>query len=227
MTTYNEKTKKRYDKRLKNFGYNPKTLGWIKGKQSLRFQILTSIGKLDNSSVLDLGCGFGDLYGFLKYCNIKCSYLGLELNPNIIDIGKKKYPKAELDIFDVEKNDIPRKFDWIIISGMFNFKRKRNYEFIENVLKKAFNSCKKGIAVDFLSAYVDFRNNDASYVSPEKIFKIGKKLSKRVIIRHDYMPFEFCSFIYKNQIITKDNSFKEAKMKLEPELRSNKWLKYA
>ncbi len=225
MVSFNEKTKKRYDERLRIYGYNPKSLGWLTGKQGIRFHILTSIGKLNNSSVLDIGCGFGDLYGFLNYMKYKCNYLGLELNPNLIEYGRKRYPNADFKKFNIETDKISGKFDWIIISGLFNFKRRKNYEFIESSLKKAFRSCREGIGVDFLSSYVDFKNKDAYYVSPEKILKICKKLSKRVVLRHDYLPFEFCVYIYKNQTITKDNSFKEITESLKPELRTNKWLK--
>lgn len=39
---------------------------------------------------------------------------------------------------------------------------------------------KKGVAMDFMSTCVDFKNSGAFYVSPEKIFKIAKNLSRRV-----------------------------------------------
>lgn len=56
----------RYAKRLTEFGYDPKTLGWNSGKQQERFQVLTSFVPPEAcGSVLDVGCGFGDLYGFL------------------------------------------------------------------------------------------------------------------------------------------------------------------
>ena len=30
-----------------------------------------------------------------------------------------------------------------------------------------------------------------------EIFKICKSLTKRVVLHHDYMPFEFCIYLYK------------------------------
>ena len=35
-------------------------------------------------------------------------------------------------------------------------------------------------------------------MDPEWVFGLGKSLSKRVALRHDYMPFEFCVYIYKS-----------------------------
>jgi len=66
---------------------------------------------------------------------------------------------------------------------------------------------KKGVAMDFMSTYVDFKNSRAFYVSPEKIFKIAKNLSRRVVIRHDYLPFKFYVYIYKNNKLTENQTF--------------------
>ena len=58
-----------YEARLDEFGYDVRSVGWgNKGSQDLRFKILSDIGDLTNNSVCDLGCGFGDLYLYLKSC---------------------------------------------------------------------------------------------------------------------------------------------------------------
>ena len=171
---YSLQTRRRYDKRLRQFGYDPKTLGWLKGKQGIRFSILTSIGDLKNSTVLDVGCGFGDLYGFLKYNKVNCKYLGLDLNHNLITCGKIQYPKAHFKVFDVEKDNITTKYDWIIISGLLNYKRKNSYEFIQFILKKMYKLCKKGLAVDFISNYVDFKKNNINYAILRYFNEIGR-----------------------------------------------------
>ncbi len=224
MTKISEATKNRYNKRLAEFGYNPKTLGWMKGRQGIRFSALTQIDNLNNSRILDVGCGFGDLYGFLKFKKLNFKYLGLDINPNLIQIGKKKYPKVKFRIFDIEKNKIPKNYDWAIISGLFNFKREDNYGFIEKCLKKIFLACNKGLAVDFMSSYVDSRTKNLSYTSPEKIMKISKNISKRLTIRHDFMPYEFCLYMYKDQKITNDNVFNSYKSSIPEKIRTDKWL---
>lgn len=55
---------KRYNDRLDKFGYAPESLGWGGGKerQYLRFKILSEIGLQVGDSILDVGCGFADMY---------------------------------------------------------------------------------------------------------------------------------------------------------------------
>ena len=62
-----ETLNKYYEKLYKKYGYSPKSLGWEKGKQFLRFHQLTCDFELKNASILDVGCGFGD---FIKYLNL-------------------------------------------------------------------------------------------------------------------------------------------------------------
>jgi len=107
--------------------------------------------------------------------------------------------------------------DWIFSSGVFDFKLSDNKSFIQNMFKKMFKICNKGVAADFMSSYVDFKNEKANYASPEEIFSFCKTISRRVTLRHDYMPSEFCVYIYKDDRINKRNVFEE----YEKELNSN------
>jgi len=84
-----------------------------------------------------------------------------------------------------------------------------SYRYIQSLLKEMFRISKNGVGMDFLSTYVDFKKAGNFHTSPERIFKIAKKLSKRVVIRHDYLPFEFCLYIYKNNKMNKNLAFKE------------------
>lgn len=78
------------------------------------------------------------------------------------------------------------------------------------MLMKMFELCNKGVAANFVSSYVDFRNENLYYAKPEEIFSFCKTLSRRMVLRHDYMPFEFCIYIYKDdRINNKRNVFGE------------------
>lgn len=199
-------TIKRYNERLKIYGDDPRSLGWLKGRQHIRFKVLSEIADLNNCTILDLGCGFGDLYGFLKK-KYSIDYTGYDINKNLIDIARNKNPDASFDVKDILSDKILKNFDYIISSGVFNFKLADNSSFAKNMLKKMLEICNKGIAVDFVTDYVDYRNRDLNYTSPEEIFSFCKTLSKRVTLRHDYMPFEFCIYLYKNDSIIENNVF--------------------
>ena len=52
-----------YENQLKKFGPVPAALGCPKGRQDIRFEALTEY-LIKGNSLLDYGCGFGDLFLF-------------------------------------------------------------------------------------------------------------------------------------------------------------------
>lgn len=196
-----------YTDLYKKYGETPASLGWPKGRQNLRFKIMSEIGELKNSKVLDVGCGFGDFFSYLKIKKKNVKYVGVDINPIFIDIAKSRHKNGTFFTRDIEKEKFRNFFDWSFAIGTTN--TGGTYDYIENSLKEMLRISKKGIAMDFMSSYVDFRRKGSSHFEPEKIFKIAKKLSKRVVIRHDYLPFEFCIYIYKNNKLTKKQIFSD------------------
>ncbi len=200
----------RYSERFNEFGYSPKTLGWDKGKQGLRFDVLTSGVDLKNKSVLDIGCGFGDLNKVLKIKFDKYKYTGIDVVDCLIQQGDGIFSSSNIKLIcgDFLNYNFEEKFDYAIASGIFNFKLSDmdNYSYIESVIVKALNICSIGIAFDFLSDKVDYQYEHTFHSSPEEILRIAYKYSRKVILRNDYMPFEFAIYIYKDDTFDPQNT---------------------
>jgi trans-aconitate methyltransferase len=214
MRAHREDTIKRYSKRLAKFGYDPRSLGWNKARQTVRFTVLGEIGELQNSSVLDVGCGFGDLYGYLQKSGVNVHYTGCDVNPALIAIAKQKYTSANFLVADVDEG-VKGTFDWVFATGVFEFKYPKMIDLVKRTLTRMFDLARKGVAADFMSSYVDYKSKEGFHAHPEEIFKIAKSLSKRIALRHDYMPYEFCIYIYKDNEINKRNVFSSFDMRLK------------
>jgi len=190
----------RYNERLDKFGPAIEALAvGSEERRNIRYKVLTGIGDLRGKRILDLGCGFGDLWGYLKNAGVECDYTGFDINARLIEIAKEKYPKANFRLIDILEEPFET-FDYIISSNAFNNKLRYedNYTFIEKILRVACEHATKGVAVDFLTLYVDFRRDYGFYYEPERVFSIAKKNARRVCLRHDYPLFEFCIYLYKN-----------------------------
>ena len=89
--------------------------GWGSfASQLLRFKILLGINGYERGdSVLDAGCGLGDLSQWTE------NYTGIDLRPSIIIQGKQLYPDARL--FCCGTKSTQSAFDWVIRSGIFCF----------------------------------------------------------------------------------------------------------
>jgi SAM-dependent methyltransferase len=204
----------RYSERLEKFGYSPETLGWGKsGRQEVRFSVLAELAiKNPESSVLDVGCGFGDLYFFLKSNGWRGHYTGIDIVPGLLEEGRKKYPEIDLrqiDITSEEHSEVLSDFDFVISSGAFNAKleEENNDDHIRIAIKNMLAHSLIAVSCDFMSTYVDFKHPVAWHTDPCFIFNLCKNFSKRVVINHSYMPYEFSVTIFRQDNINSRNVF--------------------
>jgi len=188
---------KRYSDRLEEYGTHPKTLGWDKERHFLRYQILLSEWNLKGASLLDVGCGFGDMYAFTVENNLQVAYTGVDINQDLIDAGKEKYPEAHLKAKDVINATTENEYDFVVSSGVHNLKLEDNWSFIKQTFDRFNALANKGFALNFISDKVDkeFKKDHIYYTSPEDILRLAYRYSNRVVLRNDYMPFEFTIFV--------------------------------
>jgi ubiquinone/menaquinone biosynthesis C-methylase UbiE len=206
-----EKVISRYSKRLEEFGYSQKAVGWgEKGKQEIRFEHLASEWNLKNKSILDIGAGFGDLYKFLKPLGIS-DYTGIDVVPSLVEKGNEVFSDAEnfkLIEGNILEIDLESNFDIAFISGTFNFKLLdgKNYEFIEAVLRKCMHLCKEGVCANFITDRVDYHEELIFNSKPEKILEIGLSMTKNIVFKQDCFPFEFSVFMRKDDSFLKETT---------------------
>ncbi len=117
-----EKLIKIYNKSLKNYGDDARSVHWRTESQLYRFNVLSEIDNLENASILDVGCGKGDLFGFLLAKGFRGSYEGIDINKNLVQLARKKYPNAKFRVVDITKARKIKMYDYILVSGMFNNK---------------------------------------------------------------------------------------------------------
>lgn len=206
-----------YNSNYEKYGYSVKSLAWIKGKQNIRFDALTKFWDLSRPfSILDIGCGFGDLNKFFALKGIsEYTYRGIDLVEGMISTAKEIYKDRDNLVFETGDfvSDFPeeKKYDFVLASGIFNFQMNEggNYENIESILKKALAVCndRGSVSFDFQSDKVDFfsENGVSFYNSPEKVLSIAYKHSRNVILNNLYMPFEFSMTIFKDDTFEKSN----------------------
>ena len=199
----------RFNKRFDKFGRTAKTLDWDKGKQEIRFEILTSQYSFEGKSVIDVGCGFGDLIPTLKEKASNFKYMGIDIVDVFIEEAQGLYTDSNYSfvVADFIEHDFVETFDYCIASGVFNYRLKQdNYDFIFDAMHKAWDICRDGFAFDFLSDKVDYEIDHAFHSSPCKILEFAYSLSKNVILRNDYMPFEFSLFMFKDDSFAQEDT---------------------
>lgn len=84
-------------------------------KEWMRF-MLHQINISKTKSILDVGCGTGILYDVLKEEKYTGAYIGTDLSPDMLEVGRKRHKGIDLRVMDCEKMEFPsRSFDVVFM----------------------------------------------------------------------------------------------------------------
>ena len=211
FNSISEQTVDRYTQRLRKLGEDVKTLGWGSTDQQLyRFHNFTNSIDLTNKSILDIGCGFGDLFGHLQRERVPFSrYTGWDINSEFVAIATRKFSGSQVGFscFDILNNTIGSiQADVGVMLGLLNYKYNQpeaNLSMTKQVISNAFSSVGHCLYVDFLSSFThpSYPKEDlVFYHSPVIMLEIALSISSNVRLLHDYAPIpqkEFALVIYK------------------------------
>ena len=188
-----------YDKNVKAYKNDIKSVAWgSRTSQQKRFEILSQIADLGGRSVLDVGCGLGDFYGWLSsiYSNIR--YTGIDITPSMIEIAAKSYPKIRFKIQNIlELKKVTPSYDYVFASGIFNRRIVGHKYFLNKTIEKMFALSKRGVSFNVMSTKADFVEKNEYYADPGRMLNFCLNLSRKVVLRHDYMLHDFTVYIYK------------------------------
>lgn len=194
--------KRFYADKYRQHGLKAESLGWQSSeKQHQRFDVLCQVGDLEGKSVLDVGCGFGDLLDNLKAKGLHVDYHGIDVMEHFVDVARKRHPDGKFWVFDARDKrpaDFHPPFDYVFASGLLGLHVGDDSEYARTMLTRMFEWCRIGVAANMISTYVDYMEDYLAYTNPEEIFAFCKKnLTWKVALRHDYMQYEFSLFLYK------------------------------
>lgn len=144
-----------HDERQKQFsGDHAKSLGWSSTEsQFLRFKTMAQAINFEQKTVLDLGCGYGDLKTFLDMsCTIK-RYIGVDQQGSFIKQAKelfKHQSNCEFIKADFSATTLPRA-DIVVASGSLNY-RSRNKTYHAKVIREMYEKAEEAVIFNLLNS---------------------------------------------------------------------------
>jgi SAM-dependent methyltransferase len=183
--------------------YSPTVVGYNStAEQNFLFQNL--IMGLDPTAftVLDIGCGRGDFYGYLTeiYDHI-FGYTGIDHNPIMAELAKQKY---DLDIQTGAFETIElSSYDWVVAAGYFTQRKCDNKDAdLEKLfadVDKMYNVANHAVTFNLLSPINNKIHEGFFYVHPGLIMDMLLEKYQFVNIRHNYSKDIYTVTIYKHQ----------------------------
>lgn len=172
-------------------------LGWTdKESQQLRFRVLAKIANLSGHSVLDAGCGHGDLFAFLFPQFPLLSYTGVEQIPELLNEAIHRYNHllaAQFISGNFMTDDLPLS-DFVIASGSLNYFQS-DPDFIYKAINILYACCRIGLGFNLLRKIVP--NGLITAYDPATILAYCKTICARVKIIDNYSEEDFTLFLYR------------------------------
>jgi SAM-dependent methyltransferase len=185
----------------------PEIAGWMStNEQELLFSALLLFYS-PSYSVLDVGCGRADLYGYLRRFfpeQDDINYTGIDFNANMISVAERKYPVllnklSGNDILTATTLDL---HDWVFGSGLFNLNDHPDmFEYGKTVIDKMYENATIGVAFNLLTGLPeDLNQSDIDQLvvhnTADWLNYLVSKYTK-VVCRTDYMVGDVTFFIFK------------------------------
>jgi SAM-dependent methyltransferase len=182
----------------------PEIVGWLSTEeQELLFSALLLFYS-PNQSILDVGCGRADLFGYLNrlFSGNMIQYKGIDLNPNLINLAKDKFPEVPVENLDILNTDMGADYDWVVGSGLFNLNDHPDMvEYAKQVIDKMYDKAKAGVSFNLLTGFPpDMAEEDMNQLivhSPSMWLDYLIEKYSKVICRADYMSGDVTFFIFK------------------------------
>ena len=191
------------------FGYYNKVLvqdgaqdhmkvGWGSvSSQELRFSVLSEVGFFKGCSVLDVGCGLGNLFDWLITSGISIDYHGIDINLAIIDEARRLRPQVRFDVLDILDPDHNlSRYDFVVLSGALTIPVNHQDIFINKMMSRMFELCKLGVAANFMSTHANHIEPGKYYANPSAMTEVCLSLTRKFVLRHDYMTHDMTVYLY-------------------------------
>jgi len=158
-------------------------LGWESEEaQRLRFDMLLSHINLKGKSLLDVGCGTGNLLEYINSKGINVSYTGVDILDKMIERARDKQLNAHFYHMDIFKNN-PFKdgaFDVIYTSGIFNLNLGNNKAFLKSALELFFRLSSGAVVFNLLHCASPGREDKYYYFHPDEVSEILSDFSNMI-----------------------------------------------
>jgi SAM-dependent methyltransferase len=172
-------------------------LGWLTyADQSDRFKALANIGDMNGKTVLDAGCGYGDLLPYLRSLYDDVSYTGIEQIPELLAEARNRYgnyPNARFIAGNFMVMEIPE-VDYVLASGCLNY-RSADPDFIFKSIATLYEAAVVGFGFNLLSNIIP----DGLLVAYDQrqIVNYCRDLCNNVKLVTGYADDDFTIYMYR------------------------------
>lgn len=169
--------------------------------QKMRFEAFLLYHEVQGQSILDVGCGTGDLWQHLQARNFACDYMGVDISPEMVNHARSRFPQIRFETQNILTWQPNRRFDYTISIGIHNIKVEGGWELLRQITHRQFELCRRAAHLSILTdRYTGFAEHIQAWRA-EDVLTMALEITPYVILRHDYLPNDFSVTLYREPLI--------------------------
>jgi SAM-dependent methyltransferase len=188
-----------YQKAFDAYGESPKALHWVNyASQAVRFKHLVGDLELENKTILDAGCGMGDILPFIYARAERFDYLGIDINEDFIAVAKKRYAGHSFKVGDPFFGKLRRQFEVVLSSGVMNENKPDWLNSRKRMIVSLFDAATETLAFNMAGAFHYIPpDSKIAYADAQEMYDYCKSLAYQVSIKTGYSPYDFTIVMQK------------------------------
>lgn len=198
-----------YTKKFMEHGPSTEGVDWgsnvekVIHRYGLMLNVITPPSGSD-TTVLDVGCGYGGLYAYAKERGMEISYTGVDIVKDMVDWAKREF-SGEADFINgdiLNMNIDGESYDYVICNGILTLRLDESNmemeDYAKRIIREIYRICKKGCVFNMMTTKVNFFTNNLFYKSPaEMLAWCMMELTPYVRVDHSYYGFDYTVYLYK------------------------------
>ncbi|RAP24859.1 hypothetical protein DID73_00920 [Candidatus Marinamargulisbacteria bacterium SCGC AG-343-K17] len=173
-----------------------KAMGWSSQfNQMLRFDVMTYLVDMRNSSILDVGCGDGAFFHYLSDQNINAEYKGIDVSKKMVQRAQNRYPGInvrQIDFFDVQEP-----YDVVACSGALSMSADEPMQYLSSAIDHLFSISRSHLVFNLLSHHAPSKSSKFNRYYPQEVLNLCFSKTQYVTMHHGYLPNDFTIYMVK------------------------------
>ena len=196
---------------FKEHACGARRVGWRGERdQALRFEVCAAALDLSRvSSVLDVGCGLGELSSFLRKAGYSGGYLGIDVLDEMVLGACARHPGerfSSVDILDPCAPLLDERFDLVVACGVLSLRVEGYKAFLEQLLAAMWARTAGALVVVVPSTrarknlpWAPNGGGDVlAYHSPARLRERLLALGPHLVMREDFLPTDVAAYLYRD-----------------------------
>lgn len=192
-----------YNAVVEEYGISSKSVLW-NDQQTQYFRFAELIKNIDlncsDKTILDVGCGNCELYKFLNFMGFRGHYTGYDINETLLEQAHSRFGNIDIHLLDIMSANLSNRFDYVLMSGLFNTNVGQSLEWIFKFIKRMFSLCSEQLVFNMITTHVNYKDEKMFYLDPAEVLSFCiEELSRRVTLAHHNLPYNFTVCVFKKQ----------------------------